>query len=225
MTSPRSRTGSARWSSVWAVSTSLVNNAGLGMRSVNPRFLTDPQPFWDVAPDAFRDLAATNLTGYFLVARGVVPHFLAAGHGRIVNITMNTATMTRAGFVPYGPARAGAEALSRIMAADLAGTGVTVNQLLPGGATKHRHDPGRRPRRAAPITVEPGCHGPHPSAGSAPPRPPTCTINASSPVSSRPRRPVTGLRGVRRRSRAVDRPANGCGRQGFAAKRRYLAAP
>jgi gluconate 5-dehydrogenase len=43
--------------------------------------------------------------------------------------------MHRAGFVPYGPSRAGSEALSRIMAADLRDTGVTVNLLLPGGAT------------------------------------------------------------------------------------------
>jgi NAD(P)-dependent dehydrogenase (short-subunit alcohol dehydrogenase family) len=43
--------------------------------------------------------------------------------------------MARAGFVPYGPSRAGSEALSRIMAADLRDTGVTVNLLLPGGAT------------------------------------------------------------------------------------------
>jgi gluconate 5-dehydrogenase len=78
---------------------------------------------------------ATNLTGYFLVARAVAPTFLAAGRGRIVNVTMNHSTMVRAGFVPYGPARAGAEALSRIMAADFEGTGVTVNQLLPGAAT------------------------------------------------------------------------------------------
>ena len=38
--------------------------------------------------------------------------------------------------MPYGPSRAGAEALSRIMAADLRGTGVSVNMLLPGGATR-----------------------------------------------------------------------------------------
>jgi NAD(P)-dependent dehydrogenase (short-subunit alcohol dehydrogenase family) len=113
----------------------LVNNAGIGMRTVNPDFLTDPQPFWAVPPAGFRDLVDTNLTGYFLVARAVVPRFLAAGAGRIVNVSMNHSTMNRAGFVPYGPARAGAEALSRIMAADLTGTGVTANILLPGGAT------------------------------------------------------------------------------------------
>lgn len=113
----------------------LVNNAGIGMRTVNPRFTTDPQPFWTVSPDDFRDVVATNLTGYFLVARAVVPRLLAAGGGRVVNVSMNHSTMNRKGFVPYGPARAGAEALSRIMAADLADTPVTVNLLLPGGAT------------------------------------------------------------------------------------------
>jgi gluconate 5-dehydrogenase len=92
----------------------LVNNAGIGMRTVNPRFLTDPQPFWAVSPAGFRDLVDTNLTGYFLVARAVVPRFLAAGAGRIINVSMNHSTMNRAGFVPYGPARAGAEALARI---------------------------------------------------------------------------------------------------------------
>jgi NAD(P)-dependent dehydrogenase (short-subunit alcohol dehydrogenase family) len=113
----------------------LVNNAGIGMRTVNPRFVTEPQPFWMVSPDGFRDVVATNLGGYFLVARVVVPRLLAAGAGRVVNVSMNHSTMNRKGFVPYGPARAGAEALSRIMAADLAGTAVTVNLLLPGGAT------------------------------------------------------------------------------------------
>jgi NAD(P)-dependent dehydrogenase (short-subunit alcohol dehydrogenase family) len=113
----------------------LINNAGLGMRTVNPHFLSDPRPFWTVTPDGFRDLVATNLTGYFLVAREVVPRMLEAGGGRVVNVSMNHETMVRKGFVPYGPARAGAEALSRIMAADLAGSGVTVNVLLPGGAT------------------------------------------------------------------------------------------
>jgi NAD(P)-dependent dehydrogenase (short-subunit alcohol dehydrogenase family) len=113
----------------------LVNNAGIGMRTVNPRFMTHPQGFWEVPADGFRAVTETNLTGYFLVAREVTPRMLAAGGGRIVNISVNHSTMCRAGFVPYGPSRAGSEALSRIMAADLRDTGVTVNLLLPGGAT------------------------------------------------------------------------------------------
>jgi NAD(P)-dependent dehydrogenase (short-subunit alcohol dehydrogenase family) len=113
----------------------LVNNAGIGMRSVNPAFLVEPQPFWAVAPDGFRDVLETKVTGCFLVARAVVPRMLAAGGGRVVNISMNRETMVRAGFVPYGPAGAGVEALSRVMAADLAGSPVRVNVLLPGGAT------------------------------------------------------------------------------------------
>ena len=113
----------------------LVNNAGIGMRTVNPRFMTHPRGFWQVPVAGFRAVIETNLTGYFLVAREVTPRLLAAGGGRIVNISVSQSTMHRAGFVPYGPSRAGSEALSRIMAADLQGTGVTVNLLLPGGAT------------------------------------------------------------------------------------------
>ncbi len=113
----------------------LVNNAGIGMRTVNPAFMTRPQAFWAVPPEGFRAVVETNLTGYFLVAREMTPRMLAAGGGRIVNVSVNHSTMCRAGFVPYGPSRAGSEALSRVMAADLHDTGVTVNLLLPGGAT------------------------------------------------------------------------------------------
>ncbi|HEY3823571.1 MAG TPA: SDR family oxidoreductase [Bryobacteraceae bacterium] len=113
----------------------LINNAGIGMGTVNPRFATDPHPFWEVSASGFRDLIDTNLTGYFLVAKAVVPYFLKAGGGRIINISTSLETMKRKGFVPYGPSRAGAESLSHIMAEDLAGRGVTVNILLPGGAT------------------------------------------------------------------------------------------
>lgn len=113
----------------------LVNNAGLGMRTVNENFMIDPLPFWDVPTDKFQVLIATNLTGYFIVTKEVAPRMLKRGQGRIVNISMNHSTMNRKGFVPYGPSRAGAEALSRIMAADLEHTPVKLNILLPGGAT------------------------------------------------------------------------------------------
>jgi NAD(P)-dependent dehydrogenase (short-subunit alcohol dehydrogenase family) len=138
----------------------LVNNAGIGMRTVNPRFLSDPQPFWEVSPSGFRDVVETKLTGSFLVARAIVPRMLAAGGGRIVCISMNEQTMTRRGFVPYGPSGAGVEALARVMAADLEGTTVTVNILLRGGATAT----GMIPDDASPETrrtlLDPAVMGP-----------------------------------------------------------------
>lgn len=113
----------------------LVNNAGLGMRTVNPAFLSDPQPFWQVTEEGFTAVIDTNLTGYFRVAAAVVPLFLRDDGGKIVNISMNHETMRRRGFIPYGPSRAGAESLSLIMAEDLRPHNVDVNMLLPGGAT------------------------------------------------------------------------------------------
>jgi gluconate 5-dehydrogenase len=113
----------------------LVNNAGIGMRTVNPRFMTEPQPFWEVPPAGFRDVLETKATGTFLLARAVVPRMLSAGGGRVVTISMSEQTMTRRGFVPYGPSGAAVEALARVIAADLADTPVTANILLPGGAT------------------------------------------------------------------------------------------
>ena len=113
----------------------LVNNAGIGMRTVNPRFLSNPQPFWEVAPAGFRDVLETKATGSFLVARAAVPKMIASGAGRVITISMNEQTMVRRGFVPYGPAGAAVEAFARVMAADLEDTPVTANMLLPGGAT------------------------------------------------------------------------------------------
>ncbi len=113
----------------------LVNNAGIGMRTVNPRFMTDPQPFWEVSEAGFRDVLTTKATGTFSVSRAVVPRMLEAGAGRVVTISMSKTTMTRRGFVPYGPSGAAVEAFARAMAADLAGTPVTANILLPGGPT------------------------------------------------------------------------------------------
>lgn len=113
----------------------LVNNAGIGMRTVNPQFMTEPQPFWEVTPAAFRDVLDTKATGSFLVAREVVRRMLGSGGGRMVTISMSEQTMTRRGFIPYGPSGAAVEAIARVMAADLADTPVTANILLPGGAT------------------------------------------------------------------------------------------
>jgi gluconate 5-dehydrogenase len=138
----------------------LVNNAGIGMRTVNPRFLSESQPFWEVTPLGFRDVVETKLTGSFLVARAIVSRMLAAGSGRIVNISMSEQTMFRPGFVPYGPAGAAVEALSRIMVADLASTPVSVNVLLPGGATATGMIPDDVPAETRSGLLDPAIMGP-----------------------------------------------------------------
>ena len=113
----------------------LVNNAGRGMRYVSEDFLTEPTRFWKTDPDVWRMVIDTNVNGPFLMARAAVPSMLGAGRGRIINISMNHETMRRAGFSPYGPSKAALDAETAIWSQDLEGTGVTVNALLPGGAT------------------------------------------------------------------------------------------
>ncbi len=138
----------------------LVNNAGIGMRGVNPRFMTEPQPFWEVPPAGFRDVLETKATGTFLVAREVVPRMLSAGGGRVVTISMSEQTMTRRGFIPYGPSGAAVEALARVMAADLSGTTVTANILLPGGATATGMIPDEMPDELRTNLLDPAIMGP-----------------------------------------------------------------
>ncbi len=113
----------------------LVNNAGRGMKYVNDNFMTKPKPFWEADPDAWRMVIDTNVNGVFLMTREVIPHMLKRGSGRIINISMNYETMKRKGFTPYGPSKAALESMSTIWAQELGGTGITMNVLLPGGAT------------------------------------------------------------------------------------------
>jgi gluconate 5-dehydrogenase len=112
-----------------------------------------------VPPDGFRDVLETKATGCFLMARAVVPLMLEHGGGRLVTISMNEATMVRRGFVPYGPSGAAVEALSRVMAADLAGSAVTVNLLLPGGATDTGMVPDDTPAEARERLLDPSIMG------------------------------------------------------------------
>ncbi len=123
----------------------LVNNAGRGMRFVSEKFFDTPTKFWQTDPAVWRMIVDTNVNGPFLMAREALPIMLERGWGRIINISMNHETMRRAGFSPYGPSKAALESETIIWAQDLAETGVTVNSLLPGGAT----DTGMVPREVS----------------------------------------------------------------------------
>jgi len=112
----------------------LVNNAGRGMKYVSEHFLTEPTRFWDIAPETWRMVIDTNVNGPFLMAREAAPVMIKAGWGRIINVSMNHETMHRHGSRPTVPPRPHSSR-KRSSGQDLAGTGVTVNALLPGGAT------------------------------------------------------------------------------------------
>ena len=108
--------------------------------------------FWEGTVDGYLSMVLTNLAGPFLMARLVTQGMIDRGFGRIVNISTSRLTMTHTGFGPYGALKAALETSSRMWAAELDGTGVTVNVLLPGGATDTSAIPGGVPgRRAKPF--------------------------------------------------------------------------
>ena len=115
----------------------LVNNAGLLPSYAYPgRLLEDAAParFWTLDDNVVRNVIDTNYVAHDRMTRYAVPHMIAKGWGRIVNVTTRLTTMNRAGGSPYGASKAALEMASEIWMKDLAGTGVTVNILNPGAA-------------------------------------------------------------------------------------------
>ncbi len=115
----------------------LVNNAGINARTggFGAGAAGSQNDFWGIAPEAWLRVIDVNLSGPFLMSHAVAPYLVEQGHGRIIGVTTSMDTMWRKGGAPYGPSKAGHEALVAIMAQDLEGTGVTANVLTPGGAT------------------------------------------------------------------------------------------
>jgi NAD(P)-dependent dehydrogenase (short-subunit alcohol dehydrogenase family) len=133
----------------------LVNNAGRGMKYVSENFLAEPTRFWETDPEAWRLVIDTNVNGPFYMARAAAPAMIKAGWGRIINTSMNFSTMQRRGFTPYGPSKAALESETQIWAQELAGTGVTVNAILPGGATLTGMIPDSYPQAARKSLLDP----------------------------------------------------------------------
>jgi NAD(P)-dependent dehydrogenase (short-subunit alcohol dehydrogenase family) len=115
----------------------LVNNAGINTGLLR----ADGQPagkFWEVTPTEFRRVINTNVVAAFLMMRAAVPPMIKQSWGRIINVTTSLDTMYRGGMQPYGGSKAANEAHLLAMAQELAGTGVTANVLVPGGAADTR---------------------------------------------------------------------------------------
>ena len=89
----------------------LVNDAGINPRS---------EGFFEINPADWTRAISVNFTGPFMMARAAVPHLREQGWGRIIGVTTSYTTMLRG--APYGPSKAGHEALISVMAHDLRDT-------------------------------------------------------------------------------------------------------
>ncbi|MET0375455.1 MAG: SDR family oxidoreductase [Rhizorhabdus sp.] len=128
----------------------LVNNAARAPAEQNLAERPGERPaIWDMAYDGVIRMLMTNVGGIWAMAQAVAPGMVARGAGKIVNVSTSRRTMIHTASGIYGPCKAAVEASSRVWADELAGTGVTVNVLLPGGPADTALIPGIVGNRAA----------------------------------------------------------------------------
>ncbi len=103
----------------------LINNAGIAGGN---------GPLWQLEPKVWRRVVEVNLIGPYLVCRAVVPHMMAAGYGRIVNIASIAGKEGNPNASHYSASKAGLIALTKSLGKELATTGVLVNCIAPAAA-------------------------------------------------------------------------------------------
>jgi NAD(P)-dependent dehydrogenase (short-subunit alcohol dehydrogenase family) len=103
----------------------LVNNAGITGGNA---------PTWELKPDVWRSVIEVNLVAPYLTCRAVVPHMIAKGYGRIVNIASIAGKEGNPNASHYSASKAGLIGLTKSLAKELAGKGVLVNAVTPAAA-------------------------------------------------------------------------------------------
>ncbi len=100
----------------------LVNNAGVSTSA----------PLQRVTLDDWNHAFAVNATGAFLCTRAVLPGMRTAGWGRVVTVASTASHMGSAYIAAYAASKHAVLGLMRVVAAEVAGTGITANSVCPG---------------------------------------------------------------------------------------------
>jgi NAD(P)-dependent dehydrogenase (short-subunit alcohol dehydrogenase family) len=99
----------------------LVNSAGVALLA----------PAEDLSLAAWNTTLAVNLTGVFIVSRTVGRIMLAQGHGKVISLASQAATVALTDHAAYCASKSGLVGLTRVLAAEWAGRGVTANTISP----------------------------------------------------------------------------------------------
>jgi NAD(P)-dependent dehydrogenase (short-subunit alcohol dehydrogenase family) len=137
----------------------LINNAALGMGVVREDHFIKPVDIAEITPAMWQRFIAVNFSGAWNMTRAVIEPMRAQRWGRIIDITTSFFTMLRGGFQPYGPAKAGLEAMAAAHAQEFAGSGVTVNVVVPGGPADTPMVPANAPFKRGEL-IAPGVMAP-----------------------------------------------------------------
>ena len=117
----------------------LVNNAGVHYDDDETALTAD----WRVVREAFE----VNFFGAWRMAQAIAPLMRTARRGRIVNVSSQAGSLAtmRGGTPAYSTSKAALNALTRVLAGDLAGTGILVNSVCPGWVATDMGGAGGRP--------------------------------------------------------------------------------